>query len=261
MIPPLGQHYLEAWAEEDRGLPSSRSQSPVLAPSSSGGASLRYDSHDGNNDGRLGLSSLSSNGHLGSHYHDRLKYFSPNETLTDDYLLTEDLTCGTLTERLISSLVTEDVGVDSADLESYVASSHDGSDDGGGDDDDDYSNVSEGRTIVELSTRPPDEVVDFEERLKRELRYAGLFGDDEVNMGQRGGAHGKDLTCILHTCDRWIGMQKKTTKSVLNCENCQENSKNRWRSTNSGRNDSWRSRIASYNMNSTATCSTTWTAK
>lgn len=82
--------------------------------------------------------------------------------------------------------MTEDVGVESADLESYVASSHDGSDDGGADDDDDdFSNVSEGRTIVELSTRPPDEVVDFEERLKRELRYAGLFGDDEVKTWKR----------------------------------------------------------------------------
>ncbi|KAI8329044.1 histone acetyltransferases subunit 3-domain-containing protein [Chlamydoabsidia padenii] len=147
LIPPLGQHYLEAWAEEDRGLPSSRSQSPVS----------RYD------DGR----------HV---YHDRLKYFSPNETLTDDYLMTEDLTCGTLTERLISSLVTEEVG----DVDSYVASSHDGSDD-----EDDYSNSSEGRTIVELSSRPPDEVVDFEERLKRELRYAGLFGDDEVDWNAK----------------------------------------------------------------------------
>ncbi|KAI8100175.1 histone acetyltransferases subunit 3-domain-containing protein [Halteromyces radiatus] len=206
LIPPLGQHYLETWAEEDRGLPSSRSQSPVLGSSSS---SSRHDTHDlgsdvgtsnglgglpSNINGQGGTSSTSS----ASSAHDRLKYFSPSETLTDDYLLTEDLTCGTLTERLLSSLVTEDVGVDAADIESYIASSHDdgtkgidlhgiggGDDDDGNDDDDDYTNSSEGRTIVELSSRPPDEVVDFEERLKRELRYAGLFGDDEVDWNAK----------------------------------------------------------------------------
>ncbi|CAO3589887.1 unnamed protein product [Absidia cylindrospora] len=202
LIPPLGQHYQEAWAEEDRGLPSSRSQSPVLG-SSTASSSSRHDSHemDGGGGG-IGLGALSNGGgQVGSsasatqQHNDRLKYFSPSETLTDDYLLTEDLTCGTLTERLLSSLVAEDVGVDPADVESYIASSHDdgtkGSNlPGGGnsssdDDDDDYSNISEGRTIVELSSRPPDDVVEFEERLKRELRYAGLFGDDEVDWNAK----------------------------------------------------------------------------
>jgi hypothetical protein len=33
-----------------------------------------------------------------------------------------------------------------------------------------------------LSNIPPDDITQFEERLKSELRYAGLFGEDDVSV-------------------------------------------------------------------------------
>ncbi|CAO3647775.1 unnamed protein product [Cunninghamella blakesleeana] len=182
LVPPLGQPYLEVWAEEDRGLPSSRPQSPV--PNSSSSTPSRHDSSNDINGTTTNGQSTNNNNNSMSHINEKLKYFSSKDTLTDDHLMTEELSGGTLTERLLSSLVAEDLGVSESDLESYVSSSHD-NDNEDIDMNESNNNNSGGRAVVELSSKPPTEIVDFEERLKRELRYAGLFGDDDVDWNAK----------------------------------------------------------------------------
>ncbi|KAF7728683.1 Transcriptional regulator [Apophysomyces ossiformis] len=156
LIPPLGRHYLDVWADEDRHLPAlSRPHSPAGASSTT---SSRQSSHDhlSNNEGQ-----------------ERLKYIG-SQHLTDDHLYAEDLSCGSLTERLLSCLVREDV-VNIAELTE-------------GDDPIEVKPEPEnqaGKTIVEMTFSPPDEIVEFEERLKRELRYAGLLGDDDIDWNAR----------------------------------------------------------------------------
>ncbi|KAF7721188.1 Transcriptional regulator, partial [Apophysomyces ossiformis] len=153
VIPPLGCYYEEVWAEEDRNLP------PGHRPSSS-----RQSSYD-----------------HAAHSADRVKYLGSNVPLTDDYLLSEDLSCGRLTERLLSSLVPEaaigplDRSTDEGESDEITSL----------DTMVDTENDFEGRTIVELSNAPPGGIVEFEERLKRELRYSGLFGEDEVDFNAR----------------------------------------------------------------------------
>lgn len=148
LIPPLGHYYAEQWAEEDQALGF--------------GIHTRTPSRQGSVD-----------------HHPKLKYLYE---ITDENLLQDDVSSGSLTERLLSSLVAEDL-LDPSQLNTASKSQSD-------DDEDDQSNQLEdqikqekhhGRTIVELSSDPTDEIVSFEERLRRELRYAGLFADDDVS--------------------------------------------------------------------------------
>ncbi|CEP17163.1 hypothetical protein [Parasitella parasitica] len=141
-IPPLGRHYTDVWSEDD--IPAmSRSHSP-----------------------------MSSSSRQGSH--DHVKYLI--HPLTDEHLFKADISCGKLTERLLSSLVADDGIV-----------IHDEDDD----QDDilptelftkDYNHI---RSIEEMPSIPPDDIAIFEERLKSELRYAGLFGEDDVDWDTR----------------------------------------------------------------------------
>ncbi|CAO3652609.1 unnamed protein product [Mucor hiemalis] len=144
LIPPLGQYYTDVWAEEDQ--------------------SLGFGSHSRS-------SSKSSTT-------DKLKYLQNNE-LTDENLLQNDIGCGTLTERLLSSLVTEEL-LDPSELEEDEEM-----EDPMSSSEELHSSKHHGRTIMELYLEPTDEIVGFEERLRRELRYAGLFGDDDVSNSQR----------------------------------------------------------------------------
>ncbi|KAI8886072.1 hypothetical protein K501DRAFT_244821 [Backusella circina FSU 941] len=92
--------------------------------------------------------------------HDHLRY-------SDD-----EFSYGSLTERLLSSLMQD---------ESKVTIAHDD------DDDDDFSiPFTEGSDKVEkASDFLIEDVIQFEERLKRELRYAGLFGENDVDLNTR----------------------------------------------------------------------------
>lgn len=147
LIPPLGQYYAEQWAEEDQALGF--------------GMHTRTPSRQNSVD---------------PHHH-KLKYLQ--HEMTDENLLQDDIGSGSLTERLLSSLVAEDL------LDPSEVSKND-SDDEEPVTDTDNSNMKQpkhhGRTIAELSSDPSDEIVSFEERLRRELRYAGLFADDDVSL-------------------------------------------------------------------------------
>ncbi|KAG0169554.1 Transcriptional regulator [Apophysomyces sp. BC1034] len=192
IIPPLGQHYEEVWAEEDRNLP------PTNRTSTS-----RQNSYD-----------------HASHTADRVKYLGPNIPLTDDYLLSEDLSCGRLAERLLSSLVPEDTvnpSEQSADedddneetVESEMMTNH-------------TENEFEGRTIVELSTAPPDSIMEFEERLKRELRYTGLFGEDDIDYNAREDDEiCAELRRLGHMFKEQVKMNEFRKKQLLQVVDCQ----------------------------------------
>jgi hypothetical protein len=137
-IPPLGRHYTDVWSEDD--LPG-MSRSPTSSETSS-----RQGSHD------------------------HLKYLGSSDRLTDDHLFKDDISCGHLTERLLSSLVADSTQIDIAQEEEdeFMAS------------DLVLPTKSYNRSIEEISSVLPDDIAQFEERLKRELRYAGLFGEDDV---------------------------------------------------------------------------------
>lgn len=130
LIPPLGQHYLEKWAEED------------MAAS---------------------INTITNNN---SEQH-KLRYLANPHDISDPQLLQNDIGGGSLTERLISSLVVENILTEDINL------NEDEQEDG-------QDIVEKKHTRTMLQSDPPAEVVDFEERLRRELRYVGLFSDEDV---------------------------------------------------------------------------------
>ncbi|KAG1173315.1 hypothetical protein G6F70_005260 [Rhizopus microsporus] len=147
LIPPLGEHYLDQWAREDQLL-QQQTKSPLNS---------RHSSVDPQSQQQQ------------QQQQQKLRYVK--EPITDDQLLQDDLTSGSLTERLLSSLVAEDI-IDPSELKREA-------DEGEAEEnteDQDTQNKSVDRVL---------EIVDFEERLKRELRYAGLFGDDDVDWNAR----------------------------------------------------------------------------
>lgn len=145
LIPPLGNYYAEQWTEEDQAL-------------------------------GFGMHTRTPSRNNSIDHHHKLKYLQ--HEMTDENLLQDDIGSGSLTERLLSSLVAEDLLDPSEAIENQ-------SDDEDQMSDIDTTNLKQpkhhGRTIVELSSDPTDEIVSFEERLRRELRYAGLFADDDVS--------------------------------------------------------------------------------
>ncbi|KAI8079026.1 uncharacterized protein B0P05DRAFT_470477 [Gilbertella persicaria] len=94
-----------------------------------------------------------------------LKYM---HTITEDQLFKQDVSCGLLTERLLSSLVR------------------------------DYSNMEHDIDEEEEEEESEDvvydtHIVDFEDRLKRELHYAGLFTEDDASI-----FYLSDVAYIIH---------------------------------------------------------------
>ncbi|KAI9250910.1 histone acetyltransferases subunit 3-domain-containing protein [Phascolomyces articulosus] len=234
LIPPLGRHYIETWAEEEQAtVPSrGRSNSPVATRREGSVESTKNQTELSSNkeiatSGKAGTSSSSSTAAGGATTTDatadatkeekpepipeRVRYLKPTEPLTDDYLMTEDLSCGGLAERLLSSLVIEDM-VDLAELKNMILLDDATTNGVGTDDDMDLDSVSSsegGRTVVELSNNPPEDIVDFEERLKRELRYAGLFGDEDIAWNAR---EDDDICAELRRLGRELKEQVKVNE-------------------------------------------------
>ncbi|KAI9342154.1 histone acetyltransferases subunit 3-domain-containing protein [Pilaira anomala] len=155
IIPPLGRHYTDVWSEDE--LPAmSRSHSPATSSSS----------------------------------HDNLRYV---DQITEDHLYKDDITCGNLTERLLSSLVPDD---NITIVE---------------DEDDIYYNYDP------VGKPPYHDIAQFEERLKSELRYAGLFGEDDMDWNTR---EDDEICAELRSASRELKEQYTTNecrkKKLLN---------------------------------------------
>ncbi|KAL7321234.1 Transcriptional regulator, variant 2 [Mucor circinelloides] len=179
LIPPLGQHYVEKWAEEDRalGLHTSESKLKQLQHTMSGDSQ-----HD-----------------------------------TDS---------SSLTDRLISSLVKENL------LPEEIAHSDDddneeasGPDEAGRGSDimtDALEKKHHAKTVTQLTPDPTEDIVEFEERLKRELRYAGLFGDEDIDWNAK---EDDEICAELRTLGRELKEQINTNeyhkKRLLEVVDCQ----------------------------------------
>ncbi|KAF9582172.1 Transcriptional regulator [Lunasporangiospora selenospora] len=136
LIPPLGKHYLDVWAEEERTL-------------------LPFDGSYGSR--RNSVDSTKEPSQSRNYVNN-----TPFE-LTDENIEQEDISCGPLTERIISSLILEDV-VDPKELKT----------------DEDQPDPA---PIVHQSN--PRNYAELEERIKRELRYIGLLGNEEIDWDAR----------------------------------------------------------------------------
>ncbi|KAG0374462.1 Transcriptional regulator [Mortierella sp. AD032] len=137
MIPPLGRHYQEAWAEEDRSL-------------------LPFDGYESrrNSVDSIKEPTLSRN----------TVYSQPFE-LTDENIDQDEVSCGPLTERIICSLISEEV----ADAKDFAQ-------------EEEARGASPSPAAAQSNTR---NYAELEERIKRELRYIGLLGNEEINWDAR----------------------------------------------------------------------------
>ncbi|KAI1311337.1 Transcriptional regulator [Mortierella claussenii] len=138
LIPPLGKHYLEAWAEEDRAL-------------------IPYDGFE---------SRRSSVDLIKDVTPSRNTVYNQPFELTDENIDQDEVSCGPLTERIICSLVAEDV-VDPNEIKQ---------------DDDQPTSSSPAPINLHSNVR---NYAELEERIKRELRYIGLLGNDEIDWDAR----------------------------------------------------------------------------
>ncbi|KAI7816550.1 histone acetyltransferases subunit 3-domain-containing protein [Gamsiella multidivaricata] len=138
LIPPLGKHYLDVWAEEDRAL-------------------MPYDGYE---------SRRSSVDLVKDSTPSRNTVYNQPFELTDENIDQDEVSCGPLTERILCSLISEDV-VDSKELKQ---------------DDDPPPSPSPAQTGVQSTAR---NYAELEERIKRELRYIGLLGNEEIDWDAR----------------------------------------------------------------------------
>jgi len=134
LIPPLGRHYLESWAEEDRAL-------------------MPYDGYE---------SRRSSVDLVKENAPSRNMVCNQPFELTDENIEQDEVSCGPLTERIICSLIAGEVA-EAKELKQ----------------DDDQA-----AGLAASGIQPgPKNYAELEERMKRELRYVGILGNEEVNNG------------------------------------------------------------------------------
>ncbi|KAG0258488.1 Transcriptional regulator [Mortierella polycephala] len=162
LIPPLGKHYLDAWTEEDR----------LLLPLD--GFDSRRNSVDSNKDPTSSRNIVNS---------------QPFE-LTDENIDQDEVSCGPLTERIICSLISEEV-VDSKELKQ----------------DEDVSAPSPSPAALQSNAR---NYAELEERIKRELRYIGLLGNDEINWDAR---EDDEISITLRSLQKELREVMKVNKS------------------------------------------------
>ncbi|RKP09128.1 histone acetyltransferases subunit 3-domain-containing protein, partial [Thamnocephalis sphaerospora] len=147
LIPPLGRPYMQVWAEEDR----------ALIP----------DFEQAESDRAKNAQQLRVGG-------------QPEQMLSDELLETDAISCGPLTERIVSALVRNGVGVP----------------------------MDFGRDVDILrASKLNTDLVSVEERLKRELMHLGLL--DESNVDWRA-AEDDEICAELRTLQRQLREQEET---------------------------------------------------
>ncbi|KAF9091515.1 Transcriptional regulator [Mortierella sp. AD031] len=138
MIPPLGRHYQEVWAEEDRSL-------------------MPFDGYESRRNSVDSIKEPTPS---------RNTVYSQPFELTDENIDQDEISCGPLTERIICSLISEEV-VDAKEFKQ----------------DEDARAVSPSPAAAPQSNAR--NYAELEERIKRELRYIGLLGNEEINWDAR----------------------------------------------------------------------------
>jgi hypothetical protein len=114
---------------------------------------------------------------------ERTRYLESPESFTDDHFGQYDLSCGSLTERLISCLLRENL-LSPNEINGHEDADADPNMEDDDDDDMDTTEASNDQPTVaaaEPTLYPPERILNFEDRLKRELRYAGLLVEDDVS--------------------------------------------------------------------------------
>lgn len=97
-----------------------------------------------------------------------------NQAITDSDLIRQDISCGPITERLLSSLIEQDRQHTSTATITGETGEEEEDEEEEEDDDDDEDEDDEDEDDEEDRM----DIHEFEERLKRELEYVGLFNDD-----------------------------------------------------------------------------------
>ncbi|KAF9155171.1 Transcriptional regulator [Mortierella sp. AD011] len=164
LIPPLGRHYLDTWAEEDRAL-------------------LPFDGHE---------SRRSSVDIVKDTTPSRNTVYNQPFELTDENIDQDEVSCGPLTERIICSLITEDV-VDAKEVK----------------DDDEQMEPSAPSASASTQSNARN-YAELEERIKRELRYIGLLGNDEIDWDAR---EDDEISITLRSLQKELREVMKVNKS------------------------------------------------
>ncbi|KWU46526.1 hypothetical protein RHOSPDRAFT_11316, partial [Rhodotorula sp. JG-1b] len=116
------------------------------------------------------------------------------DALTEDALAGENVFLGPLSERLMAALAVGEDGLVNVE-----------------DDDDDSHSIEDGSYPPKL----PMDAVDFEERVKRELRYIGILPEDEVDWASR---EDDEVSSALRACQRLLHQQtamNEARKAIL----------------------------------------------
>ncbi|ORZ27009.1 histone acetyltransferases subunit 3-domain-containing protein [Lobosporangium transversale] len=165
LIPPLGKHYLDVWAEEDR-------------------AHLPYD----------GFESRRSSVDMAKDIASRNTVYNQPFELTDENIDQDEVSCGPLTERIICSLIAEDL-VDPKEVKQ---------------DDDQLFETASPTPAQPGSQSTAKNYADLEERIKRELRYIGLLGNEEIDWDAR---EDDEISITLRSLQRELREVMKVNKS------------------------------------------------
>ncbi|GAA5971795.1 hypothetical protein JCM8115_004457 [Rhodotorula mucilaginosa] len=116
------------------------------------------------------------------------------DALAEDALAGENVFLGPLSERLMAALAVGEDGLVNVE-----------------DDDDDSHSIEDGSYPPKL----PMDAVDFEERVKRELRYIGILPEDEVDWASR---EDDEVSSALRACQRLLHQQtamNEARKAIL----------------------------------------------
>lgn len=191
IIPPLGRHYREQWADEDRQL---------MGASGGSGAGT----------------GVTESGKKASKPKKGSAAAAAAAAAEDVVSFPPELLCRPLTEKLMAAMIEDDetTGGQSATIASAAtAPASTAAATEVNSDADEGSTMDREPSLIESC----EEMYDMEERLKRELRFIGLLPDEEV------GTTFYLLTYDAHECIFFCSLRGSTTrpmKSAWSCGDC-----------------------------------------